>query len=170
MLNFATLTATQKSATTGFFELSNTLFDGLQSLVKLNLQAAKATLQETADTTLAAFQIKDPQELVTLQTNLLKAVPEKATSYLRHVQAIATSSGAEVRQYAEDLGADAKTGFANLVETATQNAPAGTENAVALVKSTVAAATKAIESAQQVAKEATDKAVEAVEAHLDAKA
>ena len=118
----------------------------------------------------AYFQIKDPQELVTLQTNLLKAVPEKATSYLRHVQAIATSSGAEVRQYAEDLGADAKTGFANLVETATQNAPAGTENAVALVKSTVAAATKPIESAQQVAKEATDKAVEAVEAHLDAKA
>lgn len=170
MLNFATFTANQKSAATSFFELSNSLFDGLQSLTKLNLQAAKATLQETAETSLAALQIKDPQELLTLQTNLFKAVPEKTTSYLRHVQSIATSSGAEVRQYVEDLGADAKAGFTSLVETATQNAPAGTENAVALVKSTVAAATKAIESAQQVAKEATDKAVEAVEAHLDAKA
>ncbi|WP_394788847.1 TIGR01841 family phasin [Rhodoferax sp.] len=170
MLNFDTITATQKSAVTGFFDLSNALFDGMQSLTQLNLQAAKATLQEAADSSLAATSLKDPKELIALQTRVLKAAPEKAASYLRHVQSIATTSSTEVRQYLEDVSADAKTGFNSLVASATQNAPAGTEQAVALLQSALTNATGAIETAQKAAKQATDKAVQAISAHLEAKA
>ena len=169
MLNFEQFTANQKTAVANLFELSNSLFDNAQGLVKLNLQAAKTTLQEAQETTLAAFAIKDPKELVELQTRLLKAAPEKAASYLRHVQAIATTSGTEVRQFVETAATDVKAEITTLVDSAVKNAPAGSENAVALVKSAVTAATTAFETAQASAKEATDKAVGAVAAQFEAK-
>jgi phasin family protein len=170
MLNFENILATQKSAVAGLFDLSNSLFGSAESLVRLNLQAAKATLQEAAEASIALASIQDPKALAELQSRTFKAAPEKATSYLRHVQSIVTASSTEVREYVEAAATDAKAEISSFVEAAAKNAPAGTENAVALVKSAVAAATKAIDSAQQVAKQATDKAVEAVEATLEAKA
>jgi phasin family protein len=170
MLNFENILATQKSAVAGLFDLSNSLFGSAESLVRLNLQAAKATLQEAADASQTLAGAQNPQAFVELQSQALKAAPEKAASYLRHVQSIVTSSGNEVREYVEAAASDAKAEISSFVEAAAKNAPAGSENAVALVKSAVAAATNAIESAQQVAKKATDKAVETVEATLEAKA
>lgn len=170
MLNFEQIAANQKSAVAGLFGLGNSLFDGAQALVKLNLQAAKTTLQEAEEATLTAASIKDPKELVELATKVAKAAPEKAASYLRHVQAIATTSSTEVRTYVETATAGAKAELSTLVDAAVKNAPAGSENAVALVKSAVAAATTAFETAQASAKEATDKAVEAVVAQMEAKA
>ena len=170
MLNFEQITAQQKSAVASMFTLSNSLFDGVQSLVKLNLQAAKATLQETEEAALTAASIKDPKELGELATKMVKAAPEKAASYLRQVQAIATASSTEVRTYVEAATSGAKAELATLVDAAVKNAPAGSENAVAMVKSAVAAATNAFETAQASAKEATDKAVQAVTAQMEAKA
>jgi phasin family protein len=170
MLNFEQIAANQKSAVAGLFGLTHSLFDSAQALVKLNLQAAKTTLQETEEAALTAASIKDPKELGELATKMMKAAPEKAASYLRHVQAIATTSSTEVRTFVETATSGAKAELATLVEAAVKNAPAGSENAVALVKSAVAAATTAFENAQASAKEATDKAVEAVAAQLEAKA
>lgn len=170
MLNFEQITANQKSAVASMFNLSNALFDNVQSLVKLNLQAAKTTLQETEEAALTAASTKDPKELGELATKMLKAAPEKAASYLRHVQAIATASSTEVRTYVETAASGAKAELATLVDAAVKNAPAGSENAVALVKSAVAAATTAFETAQASAKEAADKAVDAVKAQMEAKA
>jgi phasin family protein len=164
MLKFDQFATAQKSAVADFFALSTTLFGSVESLAKLNLQAAKATLEEATETTLTALSAKDIAELTALQTRVAQAAPEKATSYLRHVQAITTASSTEVHQFVETAAAGAKTEISNLVEAAVKNAPAGSENAVALVKSAVAAATNAIETAQQAAKDVTDKAVEAFEA------
>jgi len=170
MLNFEQIAANQKSAVNNLFALSNSLFEGAQSLVQLNLQVAKTTLQEAQAASTAALVVKDPKELIDLVTTSAKAAPEKAAAYLQHVQTIATASGTEVRAFAEAAASTAKAEFATIVETAVKNAPAGSENAVAMVKSMVSSATTAFETAQASAKEATEKAVQAVTAKLETKA
>jgi cell division ATPase FtsA len=58
----------------------------------------------------------------------------------------------------EAQSAVAQKQFSNLVETATQNAPAGSEQAVAMMKGAVTAANTAYESVQKAVKQATDMA------------
>ena len=138
------------------FGLTGKAFEGVEKLVELNLQVAKAAMTEAADTARAMMSVKDAQELVALQAGLLQPAAEKASAYSRHLYDIAASTSAEVTRVAEETAADTQRKFMAVVDTAVKNAPAGTENAVALVKSAVAAASNAFESVQKAAKQATD--------------
>ena len=136
--------------------LTGKAFEGVEKLVELNLQVAKAAMSEVADTAKAALSVKDAQELLALQAGLLQPVAEKAAAYSRHLYDIATSTSAEVSKVAEATTADAQKQFMSLVDTAVKNAPAGSENVVALVKSAVAAANNAFDGVQKATKQATD--------------
>ena len=136
--------------------LTGKAFEGVEKLVELNLQVAKAAMSEVADTAKAALSVKDAQELLALQAGLLQPVAEKAAAYSRHLYDIATSTSAEVGKVAEATSADAQKQFMSLVDTAVKNAPAGSENVVALVKSAVAAANNAFDGVQKATKQATD--------------
>ena len=136
--------------------LTSKAFEGVEKLVELNLQVAKAAMSEVADTAKAALSVKDAQELLALQAGLLQPVAEKAAAYSRHLYDIATSTSAEVGKVAEATTADAQKQFMSLVDTAVKNAPAGSENVVALVKSAVAAANNAFDGVQKATKQATD--------------
>ncbi|MET0518643.1 MAG: phasin family protein, partial [Burkholderiaceae bacterium] len=156
MLTAEQVFAAQKANLETLFGLTNKAFEGVEKLVELNLQVAKAALSEAADNTQAALSVKDAQELLALQTALLQPSAEKAASYSRHLYEIATSTNAEVAKLAEAQMADAQKKFSAVVDNAAKNAPAGTENAVALVKSAVAAANNALESVQKAAKQAAE--------------
>ena len=156
MMTAEQILSAQKSNVEILFGLTTKAFEGVEKLVELNLQTAKAAMGEAADATRAALSVKDAQELMALQAGLLQPVAEKAAAYSRHVYEIAASTNAEVTRVAEATATDAQTKFMAVVDTAVKNAPAGTENAVALVKSAVAAATNAIEGMQKAAKQATD--------------
>ncbi len=148
--------AAQKANVEILFGLTEKAFAGVEKLVELNLQVAKAAMSEAADTTKAAMSVKDAQELIALQQAMLQPAAEKAAAYGRHVYDIATATNAEVSKVAESQVAEAQKKFMSLVDTAVKNAPAGTENAVTLVKSAVAAANNAFESVQKAAKQAAD--------------
>jgi len=148
--------AAHKANVETLFGLTHKAFEGVEKLVELNLQLAKATLSEAAETTKAALSVKDAQELLALQASLLQPSAEKAAAYSRHVYDIAAGTGAEVTKAAEAQMADAQKKVMAVVDTAVKNAPAGTENAVALVKSAVAAANNAMESVQKAAKQAAE--------------
>jgi phasin family protein len=156
MLTAEQVLAAQKANVETLYGLTNKAFEGVEKLVELNLQVAKAAMGEAAQTTKAALSVKDAQELLALQAGLLQPAAEKAAAYSRHLYDIATSTNAEVTKVAESTVAEAQTKFMSLVDTAVKNAPAGTENAVALVKSAVAAANNAFESVQKAAKQAAD--------------
>jgi phasin family protein len=156
MLTAEQLIAAQKANVETLFGLTNKAFEGVEKLVELNLQVAKAALGEAGDAATAALSVKDAQELLALQTSLLQPSAEKAAAYSRHVYDIAAATNAEVTKAVEAQVADAQKSFINLVDTASKNAPAGTENAVALVRSAVAAANNAFESVQKAAKQAAD--------------
>ena len=156
MLTVEQLMTAQKANVETLFGLTNKAFEGVEKLVELNLQVAKAALGEAGDNARAAVSVKDAQELVALQATLLQPSAEKAAAYSRHVYEIATSTNTALAQAVEAQVADAQKNFIGLVDSASKNAPAGTENAVALVRSAVAAANNAFESVQKAAKQATD--------------
>ena len=156
MLTAEQVLAAQKANLETLFGLTNKAFEGVEKLVELNLQVAKASLGEAAESTKAALSVKDAQELLALQTGLLQPAAEKAAAYSRHLYDIAAATGAEVTKVAESQVADLQKSFAGLVDTAVKNAPAGSENAVALVKSAMAAANNAYDSVHKAAKQAAD--------------
>jgi len=156
MLTAEQLIAAQKTNIETLFGLTNKAFEGVEKLVELNLQVAKAAMGEAAETTKAALSVKDAQELLALQAGLLQPAAEKAAAYSRHVYDIAAATNAEVTKVAESTATDAQAKFMALVDSAVKNAPAGSENAVALVKSAVAAANNAFEGVQKAVKQASD--------------
>ncbi len=148
--------AAQRAGVETLFGLTSKAFESVEKLVELNLQVAKTSLSEAAETTTAALSIKDAQELLSLQAGLLQPAAEKAAAYSRHLYDILAGASAEFTKTAEANLADNQKKVLALVDNAVKNAPAGTESAVALVKSAIAAANNAYESAQKAAKQASD--------------
>ena len=156
MLTTEQVMAAHKANVDTLFGLTSKAFEGVEKLVELNLQMARAALGEAADTAKAALSVKDAQELMALQAGLLQPAAEKAAAYSRHLYDIAAATSAEVGKVAEATAAETQAKFMSAVDSAMQNAPAGSENAVALVKSAVAAANNAYEGVQKAVKQATD--------------
>jgi len=150
--------AASKANLETLFGLTNKAFEGVEKLVELNLQVAKATLAESAENTKAALAVKDVQELLALQASLLQPSAEKAAAYSRHLYDIATSSTTELTKTAEAQLGELQKSFTTVVDGALKNAPAGSESAVALVKSAMTAANNAYESVHKAAKQAADMA------------
>jgi phasin family protein len=148
--------AAQKASVETLFGLTTKAFEGVEKLIELNMQVAKTSLTEAADTTTAALSVKDAQELLAMQAGLLQPAAEKAAAYSRHLYDIMAGTTAEFTKAAEANMADSQKKVLALVDNAVKNAPAGTESAVALVKSAVSAANNAFESAQKAAKQATE--------------
>lgn len=150
------LVAAHKSNVEVLFGLTNKAFEGVEKLVELNLQVARAAIGEAAENTKAALSAKDAQEFMALQASLLQPAAEKAAAYSRHLYDIAAATTAEVNKVAEATATETQSKFLSVVDSAVKNAPAGSENAVALVKSAVAAANNAFEGVQKAVKQATD--------------
>lgn len=156
MLTTEQLMSAHKANVETLFGLTSKAFEGMEQLITLNLQVAKAGMTEAADHARAALSVKDAQELLALQSGLLQPAAEKAAAYSRHLYDIASGTGAEITKIAEGKLAETQQGFMAAVDSAVKNAPAGSENAVALVKSAVAAASNALESVHKAAKQAQD--------------
>lgn len=156
MLTAEQIVAAHKANLETLFGLTNKAFEGVEKLVELNLQVAKAAVGEAADATRAVLTVKDAQELLALQSSLLQPAAEKAAAYSRHLYDIAASTNASIGKVVEETAAESQRKVMAAIDNAVKNAPAGSENAVALVKSAVAAANNAYESVHKAARQATD--------------
>jgi phasin family protein len=155
-INTEQLAAANKANLNTLVELTQKAFASIEKLVELNMQAARDSLEQSAEQAKAVLTVKGPQELAALQQDFLKPAQEKAMAYGRQVYDIATSTQAEVTKMAEAQIAAAKTQFSTLVEEATKNAPQGSEAAMAMVKSAMTNASTAFESVQKAAQQATN--------------
>ena len=156
MLTVEQIVSVHKANVETFFGLQSLAFDGVEKLIELTTQAARAAMEEAGTTIQAALSVKDAQELLALHAGMFQPAAEKAASYGRQVYEIAAATGAEVGRVAEATAAEAQVKFMSVVDNAVKNAPAGTENAVALVKAAVAAANNACESVQTAGKQAAE--------------
>jgi len=158
MLTVEQIMASNKANIETLFGLSHKAFEGVEKLVELNLQASKAALAESVNHAQAVMGVKDAQELLALQAGMFQPLAEKTAAYSRHLYDIATAAGADLGKTFEAQSADAQKKVMGLVDSASQNAPAGSETAVAVMKSAVAAANNAFESMQKAVKQASDMA------------
>lgn len=131
-------------------------FEGVERLVELNLQAAKATMAESHEHAQALLSVKDAQELINLQANMMQPLAEKAAAYSRHLFDIASGTNGEFSRAIEAQIAQGQAQFAGFVDNATQNGPAGSDAAVSVMKNAMSAATNAFESVQKAVKQASD--------------
>ena len=154
MMTAEQFTAAGKANLDTAVELGQKAFGGVEKLVELNLQVARASLDESAAHARALLAVKDPQELIALQSGVLQPAAEKATAYGRQVYEIVSSTQAEITKLIEAQVATSQQKFQGLVETALKDAPAGSENVTAFLKQAMSASTTAIESAQKAAKQA----------------
>ena len=156
MLTAEQVLASQKASVETLFGLTSKAFEGVEKLVELNVTASKAALAEAAGTAQAALNVKDAQELLTLQASLFQPLAEKTAAYSRHLYEIGQGTGAEFGKAFEVQATEAQKKFLAVVDNAAKNAPAGSETAVAVFKSAVAAGNNALESVQKAVKQATD--------------
>lgn len=154
MLTAEQILASNKANVETLFGLTGKAFESIEKLVELNLAASRALLADTANQAQTVLSVKDPQELLALQSTLLQPLGEKAASYGREVYDLATATGAEFGKTFEAQFAEAQKKFLDVVDSTAQNAPAGSETAVALMKSAVTAANNVLETAQKSAKQA----------------
>ena len=156
--------AANKANVQSLFELTQKAIAGVEQLVELNLQVAKAAMADVQGNAHAALSVKDAQELMALQQSMLQPAAEKAVAYGRQVYDILAASNAEVTRMAEAQFAGAQQAANALVDNAVKNAPAGTENVVGMLKNAMVAANQAAETAQKAVKQAAQVAEANVQA------
>ena len=155
MINANQFADANKASMNTLFGLSGQAMQGLEQLVKLNMQVVKTVLAELQEGSQAAMSAKTPEVFIKLQTSALQAIPEKAASYGRQVQQIITDATATQRAAVEAQVAAAQGKFLEVVDGAAKNAP-GSEHALALAKSAVAAANNAYEGVNKASKQVTE--------------
>ncbi len=158
MLNTEQFAATNKANFQALMGLTNKAFEGVEQLTALNLQVARAGLEEATETGLAALSANDPQSLLALQAGLLQPAADKATAYGKHVYGIVAGIAADVEKVAGEQAAAAQSSFVALIEAAGKNAPEGTNSGVALFKSAMATANNAFEGMQKAGRRAAETA------------
>jgi phasin family protein len=138
----------------------------LERLTALNLNTARAILDESLAHAKVLLGAKDIQELIRLQTSVVQPAAEKSVAYARSVYEIVTLSQKGLTDVVEDQFAELNKSLSTALDQATKNAPAGSDVAVAAVKSAIAAANSAYESVTK----ATKQLAEMTEANVNAAA
>jgi phasin family protein len=143
--------------------LTSKTFEGIEKLIDLNINAAKATLEESSAATRQLLSAKDAQEFFSLSAAQAQPTAEKALSYGRQLASIATGTGAEFTKVAENQIVETNRKVISLVDEVSKNAPAGSETFVAAVKTVISNANAGYEQFSKTTKQAA----EAMESNLN---
>ena len=136
--------------------IANTAFASAERLAALNLNTARAVLEDSVANAKALLAVKDVQQLVAMQATLAQPAVEKAVAYSRSVYEIATQTQEELSKVVESQFSEMNKTVATALDKAAKNAPAGSDVAVAAVKQAIAAANSAYDSMTKAAKQVAE--------------
>src|SRR5690349_17783441 len=85
-----------------FTTLTGKAFDSVEKIVDLNLNVAKASLEDSSITAKQLLSVKDPQEFFSLTAAQAQPAAAKAIAYGRHLAGIATATQAEFARITEE--------------------------------------------------------------------
>ena len=136
--------------------MANTAFASAERLAALNLNTARAILEDGVANAKAILGAKDVQELMSLQASLAQPAIEKAVAYSKSVYEIASQTQEEFSKVFESGFAEVNKSVVSALDKAAKNAPAGSDVAVAAVKSAIAAANSAYDSMTKAAKQVAE--------------
>jgi phasin family protein len=165
--DFASLNKSNMEAS---LTLAHAAFASAERLAALNLNTARALLEESVANTKAMLAAKDVQEIASLQAAFAQPALDHALAYSRNVYEIATQTKGEVAKVVETQFADAQAGATAILDQAIKNAPAGADVAIATLKSAISATSAAYDNIAKAAKQVSDIAEANVVAATDATA
>lgn len=137
---------------------------GFEKLASLNMQAARASFEETTEMMKSLLEVKDAKSFSDLTATSLQPASEKVSAYAKHCYEIASETGGELARLLEKQMADGNKQLFAAIDSMARNAPAGSEGVMTLVKSAVSAANTAFDQVSR----ATKQAVEMAEANMAA--
>lgn len=151
----------QKATIESLINLSTTAMASAEKLTALNLNTARAMIEDSMASMKALSEIKDPQGLMSLQQSLAQPSTEKLMEYYRNVFEIATENREEMNKLIEGKLAEANASVHAMLDEMAKNAP-GSDAAVSAVKQALAAANTTYENMT----EATRKVIDIAESNL----
>jgi len=150
--------AANKAAVDSLLSVANTALASAERIAALNLNTARAALEDTASGVKSVLGAKDPQQALAVQSSLAQPAVEKAVAYSRSVYEITSETQQELVKAVEAQFGDFQKSVAGLVELAAKSAPAGSEGAIAAIQSAIAAANSAFGNVNAAAKQFSDAA------------
>ncbi|WP_395067955.1 TIGR01841 family phasin [Paraburkholderia silvatlantica] len=150
--------ANYQAGVAAFFALTKPVFEGMQAVIDLNVQASKAAIAESEATLKGALESGNPAVFLTQQIGASQQAAAKAMSYGRHLVDIATTTQNEWIQAAQVQSGEQEQRFKAFSAGLTQNAPVGAESFVAAMNSTFAAVNNAAETLRGVTRQAIETA------------
>lgn len=148
--------AANKANVEALLSFANSAFGSAEKLAALNLNTARAALEDSMANTKALLSAKDLQEVVTLQSGFAQPGMEKVVAYSKSVYEISSKTQEEVSKLVEAQFADMNKSVNELLDGALKQAPAGSDVAVAAVKSALSAANSAYDSMTKAAKQVAE--------------
>lgn len=139
-------------------KLSQKAFEGIEKMVDLQLNAARASLQETSEKFKALMSVKDASDVMNINKNLATPSAEKALAYSRTIYDIASQTSGEVQRLIDAQIAEANKKLVDALDEFAKSAPAGSESVVAMMKSSLTAANSAYETANKAARQVVEMA------------
>lgn len=164
------MTEAQRQNLDAMMKLSHKAFEGVEKMVELQLNAAKASLQETAEKFNALMSVKDAQEVVALNKEMAAPNTEKALAYSRAIYDIASQTSGEVQRLVDAQIAEANKKLVDTLDEFAKTAPAGSEAVIQMMKSSLTAANSAYETANKAARQVVEMAERNLRAAADASA
>lgn len=162
------LSAAQKENLDAMMKLSHKAFEGVEKMVDLQLNAARTSLQETAEKFKALMSVKDAQEIVSLNKDMAAPNTEQALDYSRKIYDIATQTSSEVQRLVDAQISEANKKLIDALDEFAKTAPAGSEAVIAMMKSSLTAANSAYETANKAARQVVDMAERNMKAATEA--
>lgn len=158
------LSSAHKSATESALNAARTAFDASERLIALNLNTARAVLEDGSAIVRQVLAAKRPDELLSLQAAFVRPLAEKALAYHRNCYEILAQGVEDAVKPFEVQFAEMNKVLATEIEKVAAAAPVGSDAALAAVKTSIAAANSTYD---QVSK-ASRQVVEIAEANLAA--
>jgi phasin family protein len=131
-------------------------FDGVSQLVDLNLQAVKASLEESTTTAQQLLSAKDPREALQMFTALGQPTAAKAVAYTRNLAGIAASTQQELAKATEEQTAARVKEVSALFDQMLKNAPPGMEQAATVFKTAFSNTNAGVEQFNKLGKQAQE--------------
>ena len=150
------LAGANKANVEAMLTLANTAFASAERFAALNLNTARAVLEDSVNNAKTLLGAKDLQEAISLQATLAQPSVEKAVAYSRSVYEISAQTQEEFSKLVEAQFAEVNKNVASSLDKAAKSAPAGSDVAVAAVKSAIAAANSAYDTMSKAAKQVAE--------------
>jgi len=134
------IAAVQKANLETLAGLTNQAIQSVEKLVELNMQITKNSLSESMSNAKKTLEVRDMQQLIAQQAEMVQPMAEKMMAYGRDLYEIAQDNSTAFAKTAEAEMAAGQKKLQAMIDDWTKNAPAGSDAAVQMMKQAIAAA------------------------------